>query len=129
MSDLRGDPESMYCDLCKQMKGTHNDCVTASGRLKLVCMNVNCDRYLDKYIEEYFSKKPKKSPEKEMRILEVQESKYLEIEFECGTIHYCYRRYTPEIWEKQYGESWESVTNPEKVEKVYQLFLKNKGAT
>lgn len=126
MCDLRGDPESMYCDLCKQMKGTDPNCLTASGNLKWVCTNVNCDRYLDKYIEEYFSKKAQKRPYKGIRIIEVQEVTCLDIEIEEGNTEYYYRRQSEEVWDRQHGQSWESVSYPENLETAYQEWLKDK---
>lgn len=50
MSDLRGDPVSMYCDLCGQMKGITED------YKYWWCVNEKCDRFHNKHIEEYFRK-------------------------------------------------------------------------
>lgn len=58
-----------------------------------------------------------------MKIIEVQEISCLEIEIERGSTKHYFRRYSDEIWDELYGQSWESVSYPKELEECYQEWL------
>ena len=58
------------------------------------------------------------------KILSVYEETAVIVETD-NDIYPTYKRYSDECWDNLMGQSWETVSNPEKLEAMYQDWLKS----